>query len=232
VTDARYGRWFRAAGVLALLYAALVLLGGVLSLAGVTGDVYDPARGTAARLFAVYASRAAALAARVGVVGVFLLAAALPAFALRLARRTPALAWSGLGLAALSLTLRLVASLFQLAAFGFANGSSPALLASVPAGDLTLLFDQLAGALSLPATLAGAVWFILWGFAFLGGERRTDRVAGAALLATVAAGGATYAAFAVHAPLGGYAGIAAQTLAEASAFGFAGLSLLSSPPPE
>jgi hypothetical protein len=162
------------------------------------------------------------------VVGWFLLAAALPAFAIYLGRRSPGLAWGGLAVAAPAMILSLAGYLMEAVAYRVAAGApGDHLFASVVPGDVILLFGALGEALTTPATFVLYAWFVMWGLAFAraaGGP--LARAAAAAMFAYVGVSALTLAAFAARWSAGANVGFFLQTLAEAAAFALAGASLL------
>ena len=222
----RYRTYFKWAGGLAIAYAGLLLASWFVMAASLGPGVYELAAPTAGKLFEIYGSPAAAWAVQLEIVGWFLLAAALPAFAIYLARRTPGLAWGGLAVGALALVVSLVGYLLEGMAYRLgAGGGEASLLALVPPGDLVLLFNMMAEALALPMTLATYAWFLLWALAFFRAASSPARAAALAFLLTFIFFGASLAGFALHAPLLANGGIFFQTLAQAAAFALAGVAL-------
>jgi hypothetical protein len=220
----RYRTYFKWAGGLAIAYAGLLLASWLVMAVSLGPGVYELAAPTAGKLFEIYGSRAAAWAVQLEVVGWFLLAAALPAFAIYLARRTPGLAWGGLAVGALAMVVSLVGYLLEGMAYRLgAGGTSP--LALVPPGDVVLLFNMMAEALALPMTFATYAWFLLWALAFFRAASRPARAASFAFLLTFIFFLASLAGFALHIPLLANGGIFFQTLAQAGAFALAGVAV-------
>jgi hypothetical protein len=222
----RYDAYFRWAGGLAMAYAGLLLAGWVLLAVGLGPGVYEHATPTATKLFEIYGSSYAAVAVQLEVVAWFLLAAALPAFTFYLARRTPGLAWGGLAVGALALVVSLVGYLLEATAYRLAAGDGASLLALVPPGDLVLLFNLMAEALSMPMMLATYAWFLLWALAFFRAGSRFGRLASYAFLLTFAFFLASLAGFALHLPLLANGGLFFQTLTQAAAFALGGAALM------
>ena len=222
----RYRTYFRWAGGLAIAYAGLLLAGWALMAVGLGPGVYELASPTAPKLFEIYGSGAAAVAVQLEIVAWFLLAAALPAFAIFLARRTPGLAWGGLAVGALALVVSLVGYLLEATAYRLGTaGEGASLLALVPPGDLVLLFNLMAEALSMPMMLATYAWFLLWGLAFYRTGERLARLAALAFGLTVAFFLLTLAGFALHLPVLANGGLFFQTLTQAAAFALGGGAL-------
>ena len=223
----RYRTYFKWAGGLAIAYAGLLLASWLVMAVGVGPGVYELAAPTAGKLFEIYASPAAAWAVQLEIVGWFLLAAALPAFALYLARRTPGLAWGGLAVGALALVVSLVGYLLEGMAYRLgAAGGETSLLALVPPGDVVLLFNMMAEALALPMMLATYAWFLLWALAFYRTRERLARLAALAFGLTVAFFLLTLVGLAGKSPLLANGGLFLQTLAQAAAFALAGGALM------
>jgi hypothetical protein len=220
-----YRTYFRWAGGLAIAYAGLLLASWALMAAGPGPGVYELAAPTAGKLFEIYRSPAAAWAVQLEVAAWFLLAAALPAFAIYLARRTPGLAWGGLAVGALALVVSLVGYLLEAMAYRLAASEGTSLLALVPPGDLVLLFNLLAEALALPMMAATYAWFLLWALAFYRAGSRPARLASLAFPLTFLFFLASLAGFALHAPLLANGGIFFQTLTQAAAFALAGVAV-------
>ena len=223
----RYRTYFKWAGGLAIAYAGLLLAGWVLMAAGLGPGVYELASPTAAKLFEIYGSSYAAVAVQLEIVAWFLLAAALPAFAIFLARRTPGLAWGGLAVGALALVVSLVGYLLEATAYRLgAAGAEASLLALVPPGDLILLFNLMAEALAMPMMLATYAWFLLWALAFFRAGGGLSRLAAYAFLLTFAFFLASLAGFALHLPVLANGGLFFQTLTQAAAFALGGAALI------
>ncbi len=220
----RYRTYFKWAGGLAIAYAGLTLASWLVMAAGLGPGVYELAAPTAGKLFEIYASPAAAWAVQLEVVGWFLLAATLPAFALYLARRSPGLAWGGLAVGALALVVTLVGYLLEGMAYRLGAGEA-SLLALVPPGDVVLLFNMMAEALALPMTFATYAWFLLWALAFFRAASRPARAASFAFLLTFVFFLVSLAGFALHVPLLANGGLFFQTLAQAAAFALGGVVL-------
>ena len=218
----RYRTYFKWAGGLAIAYAGLLLASWFVMAVGLGPGVYELAAPTAGKLFEIYGSPAAARAVQLEIVGWFLLAAALPAFAIYLARRTPGLAWGGLAVGALALVVSLVGYLLEGMAYRLGAGGDASLLALVPPGDLVLLLNMMAEALALPMTFATYAWFLLWALAFFRAASSPARAASFAFLLTFIFFLTSLAGFALHAPLLANGGIFFQTLAQAAAFALGG----------
>jgi hypothetical protein len=221
-----YRTYFKWAGGLAIAYAGLLLTSWVLIAVGVGPEVYEIATPTATKLFEIYGSRAAGLAMQLEIVAWFLLAAALPAFGVYLGRRTPGLAWGGLAVGALALVLSLVGHLLEATAFRLAAaGEEGALLAAVPPGDVVLLFNLMAEAVSMPMIFVTYVWFLLWALAFFRAGSRVARWATGAFLLTFFFFLLSLAGFALHMPVLANGGLFFQTLTQAAAFALGGAAL-------
>lgn len=223
----RYRTYFKWAGGLAIAYAGLTLASWAL-LAGTFGAaLYELAAPTASTLFEVYGSRSAATAMQLEVVAWFVLAAALPAFALYLARRTPGLAWGGLAVGALAVVVSLIAYLTEVTAFNLAAApeGEASLLALVPPSDLILLFNLMAEALAMPTMLATYAWFLLWALAFYRTGERLARLAALAFALTFASFLLMLAGFAAKSALLANGGMFLQTLMQAAAFALGGVAV-------
>lgn len=217
-----YFRW--AAGLL-FLYAALLLASWALMAAALGWSAYDAARPTAAALLAIYGNPTMAAAGRLETLAALLLAPALPALALLLARRTPGLAWGGLALGAVAVLLSLVGNLLEGVAYSLGGAAAPAMLAAVPPSDVVLLVHRLAEGITMPAMFIYWPWFILWAVAFARAGTAVGKAAAACFAATLLFALATFAGFAFRlAPLAN-AGIFLQTVAEAGAFAAAGVTM-------
>ena len=211
---------------MAMAYAGLLLASWALMAAGPGPAVYEIASPTAPRLFEIYGSRVAHVAVQLEVVAWFLLAAALPAFAIYLARRTPGLSWGGLAVGAPAVVVSLVGYLLEATAYRLAASEGTSLLALVPPGDLVLLFNLLAEALAMPMTFATYAWFLIWAPAFYRAGSRPGRLAALAFLLTFIFFLASLAGFAAHAPLLANGAIFFQTLTQAAAFAFGGMAVM------
>jgi hypothetical protein len=222
----RYDAYFKWAGGLAMAYAGLLLAGWALMALGLGPGVYELASPTASKLFEIYGSSYAAAAVQLEIAAWFLLAAALPAFALYLARRTPGLAWGGLAVGALALVVSLVGYLLEATAYRLAAaGEEASLLALVPPGDLILLFNLMAEALAMPMMLATYAWFLLWALAFFRAGARLGRLAAYAFLLTFVFFLASLAGYALQLPPLANGALFFQTLMQAAAFALGGGAL-------
>jgi hypothetical protein len=222
----RYRTYFKWAGGLAIAYAGLLVAGGVMIAAAFGPSLYEAASPTATQLFDIYGNEAAAVAVQLEIAAWFLLAAALPAFALYLARRTPGLAWGGLAVGALAIVVSLIAFLVEAMAYRLGTaGEGTSMLALVPPGDLVLLFNLLAEALALPMLAATYAWFLVWGLAFFRAGSRLARAAAVAFALTVAFFLLSLVGFAAASPLLANGAVFFQTLAQAAAFALGGAAV-------
>jgi hypothetical protein len=221
----RYRTYFKWAGGLAIAYAGLLLASWLVMAVSLGPGIYEVAAPTAGKLFEIYGSPGAAWAVQLEVVAWFLLAAALPAFALYLARRTPGLAWGGLGVGALAMVVSLVGYLLEGMAYRLGAGGGAPLFALLPPGDAVLLFNMMAEALALPMTFATYAWFLVWALAFFRDGSRLGRFAAFAFLLTFIFFLISLAGFTLQAPLLANGGILFQTLTQAAAFALAGAAV-------
>jgi hypothetical protein len=223
----RYRTYFKWAGGLAIAYAGLLVAGGVTMTASLGPSVYEAASPTATQLFEIYGSKAAAVAVQLEIAAWSLLAAALPAFALYLSRRTPGLAWGGLAVGGLAIVVSLIAFFVEAMAYRLgAAGEGASMLALVPPGDVVLFFNLLAEALALPMLAATYAWFLVWGLAFFRAGSRLARAAAVAFALTVALFFVSLVGFAAASPLLANGAVFFQTLAQAAAFALGGVALM------
>jgi hypothetical protein len=221
-----YAKYFRAAALVAFLYAALLLTSWVLLTAALGWEPYDAEVATAARLFQIYGNPVAAAAARVETAAAVLLFPALPALGFFLARRTPGLGWSGLALGALATAVSLIGCLLEGVAYSLAaGGRMPYFLAVLPPQDVILLVNLLADAVKKPAMFMMYPWYLLWGLAFLKAEGGAAKAAGVAFLGVLVCSLLTLGAFAARAAAVANAGIFMNTIFQAGAFVLAGVAL-------